>query len=213
VSSIAHLWKKYSFLVLFIFLVASLFDFRLALGAVVCMLAPVVVGVFRGRFWCGNLCPRGSFFSLLSKRLGRTAPAPAIFRSRKFRVPFLIALFSLMGVCLARTGGNPSSIGFALYRMIVLTTIVGVVFSVFWKGRVWCSICPMGTLASLVARARRSSRAYAVFDSCVSCGICAKKCPMSLTPHHYRGCSLLHPDCVQCAACAESCPKGAIKSA
>jgi hypothetical protein len=26
------------------------------------MVAPIIVSVFKGRFWCGNLCLRGNFY-------------------------------------------------------------------------------------------------------------------------------------------------------
>ena len=62
------LWKKYSFLALIAFIILGLLDFRIAIVAVVCMVAPVIVSIFKGRFWCGNLCPRGSFYdNLVSK--------------------------------------------------------------------------------------------------------------------------------------------------
>ena len=37
------------------FLFFSLFDFKIAIAAIICMLAPILVSVLKGRFWCGNL--------------------------------------------------------------------------------------------------------------------------------------------------------------
>ncbi|MBR1911604.1 MAG: 4Fe-4S binding protein [Treponema sp.] len=56
-------WKHWSFVILIAMVVASLFDFRLALVAILCMASPIVISIFAGRFWCGNLCPRGNFFA------------------------------------------------------------------------------------------------------------------------------------------------------
>ena len=43
-------------------LILGMFDFRIGLIALICMIAPIVVAIFKGRFWCGNLCPRGNFY-------------------------------------------------------------------------------------------------------------------------------------------------------
>ena len=52
-------WKRYSFVLLIAFVLAGIIDIRFATAAVICMVAPIIVSVFNGRFWCGNLCPRG----------------------------------------------------------------------------------------------------------------------------------------------------------
>ena len=58
-KSILNYWKKYSYIILIAFIIIGLFDFRIGLIATLCMFAPIVVSFFKGRFWCGNLCPRG----------------------------------------------------------------------------------------------------------------------------------------------------------
>lgn len=52
-----NLWKKYSFTSLIAFLLLGLIDLRFAVVAVICMIAPVVVSIFKGRFWCEKKCP------------------------------------------------------------------------------------------------------------------------------------------------------------
>lgn len=61
-GEIFELWKKYSFTLLIAFIVLGMFDLRFAIVAGICMVAPIVVSIFKGRFWCGNLCPRGNFY-------------------------------------------------------------------------------------------------------------------------------------------------------
>jgi len=59
-------WKKYSFILIIAFILLELIYLRFTVISVICMIAPVVVSIFKGRFWYGNLCPRGNYkmFSL-----------------------------------------------------------------------------------------------------------------------------------------------------
>lgn len=42
--------------------------------AIICMIAPVAFAVRKGRWWCGNACPRGNFYDNV---LARFSPHPA----------------------------------------------------------------------------------------------------------------------------------------
>ena len=40
----------------------------IGLLALICMIGPVVTSIFKGRWWCGHVCPRGNMYDrLLSK--------------------------------------------------------------------------------------------------------------------------------------------------
>src|SRR3712207_8880794 len=45
--------------ILFVYLVVGFFYPIIGLLALVCMVAPVAFAVKKGRWWCGNACPRG----------------------------------------------------------------------------------------------------------------------------------------------------------
>lgn len=209
---LVQFWKKYSFLFFFAFLVAGLFDFRFALVAIICMVGPVTMAFFKGRFWCGNICPRGGLYDrVVSKFSGKRKPArfftSAFFRA--FIVIFIVSMFSLSIYFTPEKTGE--SIGKIFYRIIVATTVVGVVLSFFFNHRTWCAFCPMGTLSSLAARVNRRRNRLEVTSACVSCTLCEKTCPMGLVPSDYKGDRLHHPDCTQCGDCVGVCPKNAIR--
>ena len=55
--------------------------------------------------------------------------------------------------------------------------------------------------------------AFAINDSCISCGTCAGGCPVS-TISEGDGQFVIDADsCISCGACASNCPVGAIEEA
>ena len=209
-KTISLLWKKYSFLLLIMFVIFGLFDLRFAVVAVICMAAPVAVSFFRGRYWCGNLCPRGSFYDNVMIKFTPNKPVPKFLKSTGFRAFMVVFMLSMFGFGIKQNWGNLYGIGMVFYRLIVVTTVVGIILSLFYNQRTWCSFCPMGTLSSWVSRSRKSKRVLKVSNSCVSCKLCEKKCPIGLVPYEYKGDLLSHPDCIQCGKCVSVCPKKAI---
>lgn len=204
-------WKKYAYILLLIFVVASLFDFRIALAAIVCMVAPIVVAFFRGRFWCGNLCPRGNFYENVVSKYSKKKPVPKFFKSIYFRAFVIIFMFTMFGVGIKQNWGNPAGIGMVFYRIIVITTLVGVIMPLFYNHRSWCHFCPMGSLAALVSYFKKDNkRVLEVSNTCVGCKVCDKACPMGISPYEYKGDVLSHPDCIQCQKCVIACPKDSI---
>lgn len=209
-KKIFELWKKYSYVLLLTFVVVSLFDFRIGMSAIICMLAPVIVSIFRGRFWCGNLCPRGNFYDNVMSRFSKEKPVPKFLKSIYFRALVVLFLFTMFGVGVKNNWGDMAGIGMVFYRIIVITTIVGVLLALYYNHRIWCHFCPMGSLSALVSYFRKEKKVLEVANNCVNCKICQKKCPMGISPYDYKGDVLSHPDCIQCAKCVIACPKKSI---
>jgi len=203
-------WKRYSYVVLLAFILLGLFDMRFALAAVICMAGPIIVSFWKGRYWCGNLCPRGSLYDSLISKISRNRKIPAFFKSNYLRIIMVLFIMTMFGYGLYKNWGNPYGIGMVFYKINVITSIVGIVLGVIYSRRTWCSFCPMGTIASFISRKRNSSRVLKVSNSCVSCKLCAKSCPLGLVPYEYKGDLLSHPDCIQCGSCITACPKRAI---
>lgn len=209
-NKVFKLWKKYSYVVLFAFLILSLFDFRISLIVIICMLGPVILSIFRGRFWCGNICPRGNFYDNIVSEFSNNKPVPKFLKSTFFRILVIIFMFTMFGLGIKNNWGSPLGIGMVFYRMILMTTIVGVILSFFYNNRTWCNFCPMGSIASFISSFRKNKKVLQVANSCVSCKICERKCPMEILPYEYKGNILNHSDCIQCGQCAIACPKKSI---
>lgn len=181
--------------------------------ALVCMIAPVAFAVRRGRWWCGNACPRGSLYDRLLSRYSPHRPIPRFVRTFGFRLFMVCFIFAMFGVQMYRAWGDWAAMGRVFWTIILITTIVGVVLSFIYAPRTWCSFCPMGTLSSWVSprvgRLPEGYRAIRVDSRCqMKCKSCARVCPMQLTPYDCRGeeAGYLHPDCIKCGHCAVACP-------
>jgi len=206
-----ELWKKYSYVILLIFIVASLFDFRIAVAAIICMVAPIIVSLFKGRFWCGNLCPRGSFYDNVVSKFSKKNQVPKFLKSVYFRIFVILFMFTMFGIGIKENWGNIEGIGMVFYRIIVITTLIGIVLSLFYNNRTWCNFCPMGSIAAFISYIKRDkNNILQVSNTCVNCKICSQKCPMGIEPYKYKGDALSHYDCIQCAKCAIACPKKSI---
>lgn len=119
-------------------------------------------------------------------------------------------MFTMFGLGIKENWGNPAGIGMVFYRIIVITTLIGVVLSLFYSNRTWCHFCPMGSIAAFISYFRKNKKVLEVSNTCVKCKKCEKRCPMGIIPYDYKGNTLSHPDCIQCARCIIACPKKSI---
>ncbi|MDD2773931.1 MAG: 4Fe-4S binding protein [Elusimicrobiales bacterium] len=174
----------------------------------VVMAAGIGFGVFRGRYVCGNLCPRGAFLGTVLPLLSRNRPIPAVL----FRLPFRWTVFALlMGFMALRLWRGPLTIahvGIIFWQMCALTSALAVALALIRGPRSWCAMCPMGT----AQRALGGGKSVPRIDEslCKKCALCEAACPLNLP--------LVQPaqdksldDCMQCGKCAAACPAKAIK--
>lgn len=144
---------KWSWLVLFFFIFMGLFYPAVGLVAIVCMLAPLVVAVFRGRMWCAFYCPRGSFLDRVVSKFSLKQKYPALFKAVWFKWLIVVALLSAFAIQLTIAGNSLVAMGAVFVRMVLLTTLAALGLGIKFIPRTWCGICPMGTLAGYMGRA------------------------------------------------------------
>lgn len=183
----------------------------------------LVVAALVGRLYCSVICPMGIFQDLIIwfRRL--------IFPKRKFRyhrpqnwlryivlVLFVaLMLVGLNGIAVlvapysayARMVTNIHGTGLPLAIAIVTIAVIGVM-SFVW-GRLWCNtICPVGSLLSLVSK-------HSLFGiridaaKCVGCHKCEHKCKAMCIDIEKKAVDLSR--CVDCFDCLGECKVGAIK--
>ncbi|MGO5066945.1 MULTISPECIES: 4Fe-4S binding protein [unclassified Clostridium] len=203
--------KRYSYIILIFFIIAGIFNAKVALTAIFCMIGPIFLAFLgKGRFWCGNICPRGSFFDNVLINFSRKSKIPNFLKSKFFRISVIVFMFYMFGNGIYKNWGTPMGVGLIFYRMIVITTFVGIILSFLYNNRTWCNFCPMGTIASIISFFKKDRKKLIVSSNCVYCKLCKTACPMGIVPYKYKGNPIEHPDCIQCGKCIKSCPKNAI---
>lgn len=178
------------------------------------IIGTVATAYCRGRWWCGHVCPRGNMY--LASLLAKYSPhrqIPPFVRTFGFRLLVVIVVFTSFGIGIYNTWGDIPAMGGVFWRMILITTLIGIVLSFIYAPMTWCSFCPMGTLAAWVApRQEPLPKGFVcvhVDGRCErKCQTCARVCPMQLTPYESRGKTegYLHLDCFKCGKCADACP-------
>jgi len=205
--------------IIFAYIIIGWFYPVIGLLALICMIGPILTSVWRGRFWCGNVCPRGNMYDRLLSKYSPHRPIPKFVRAFGFRLFMVFFIFTMFGIQLSQARWSEgrmamwSDIGRVFWTIIVMTTVVGVILSFIYAPRTWCSFCPMGSISSWVAPKKAPlPKAFTnvhVSGECeMKCKMCARVCPMQLTPYESRGEELgyLHPDCLKCNKCVKACP-------
>jgi ferredoxin-type protein NapH len=167
-----------------------------------------LISPFRGRWFCGNLCPRGSFVDFWVAKISRKKKIPQTLRSLWIRMPIFFILMGLMGYRIASTIGSLSTfekIGMIFVMMCLVTTSISVLLGSYLSPRTWCSFCPMGTAQRLLGGNRYPLKLDK--EKCIGCKKCEKICPMQLKILQED----TKPDCIKCGRCVDVCPKDALK--
>jgi len=200
----------YKWLLAIVVVVVLMLGWRFpALGFVVpvAMAAGMGGGFFRGRWVCGNFCPRGSLLDTWLGALSRR-PVPEWMSQPTVRWAVLVVLIGLMVTQLAVDPGNWRYWGIVFWRMCLVTTTAALALAVTYAPRGWCGICPVGTVAAQVGGDKQPLQ---IASSCRACGLCEQVCPMQLdiADHRHAG-QLPHRDCLKCSTCVKACPGQAL---
>ncbi len=169
----------------------------------------LTLSVFKGRYWCGWFCPRGSFLERILKFVSMNTPIPSFAKNLVFRSAIFCGMIAFMLHRLIQTNGDLDKIGFVFVIMCIATSIIAIILGIIYNPRIWCAFCPMGTLQGLLGREKYILQ---VSDACTECGLCEKVCPVNIDPGSFKKSGKVSNfDCIKCSNCIEKCPKNALK--
>ncbi len=164
----------------------------------------LITSIFRGRWFCGNLCPRGSFNDFWVGKITRNKKIPSFLKSYWVRIPLFMLMMGFMGYRLLSTQGLINQIGMVFVIMCLVTTTIALFAGASVSPRTWCTFCPMGTVQNIIGGNKYQLQ---VDDSkCIDCNKCEKSCPMQLEVHTNNE----KPDCIKCGRCITACPTKAL---
>lgn len=217
--------RRVAWLLVPILALGSLYQPLLGLGVVGIMIIIAGTGLFRGRFFCGHLCPHGSLFDRFMLPLSLNRKFPSFLTSPVAKWGFFTLYMVMFTLRLARIlpfvgdGQTLERLGALMgIQYLAMPTVVGLTLS-FLNPRTWCTVCPMGTFGEVLHKtgttlgARRTRDRLLTItepEKCISCGICARVCPMQLTPHtnFNQAGQFTDPACIRCGTCVAHCPPG-----
>ena len=212
-ESIIEFIQKYSWLSLVVILIFGWFQPILMFIAFICMIGPVVFSFKYGRAWCGNFCPRGSFNNNILKIISPNKSLPNILKKPIIRLFTFIALMTLFTYSILNTNGSLWGIGIVFIKMMAITTLIEICMGVLIHHNSWCTICPMGTVASTITKITgKTEGVITISDKCTSCQTCVSICPMQINiPQYQKSGKVIDSDCMKCRKCINYCKQDALQ--
>ncbi len=182
-------------------------DFSVA--AVILLSLLLVLTLLFGRIYCSTLCPFGLMQELLMTVLRRKT---GVQKNLPYKYFLAVAVFGFLAggtVVLARWLDPYTLFGSAAtgaWIGVGLSLLVAIL--VCFKGRFFCSnICPVGVALGLLSK-HALNKIYIENDKCVSCGLCARKCPTGSID--FKNKTVDNETCIKCFKCLGQCRKDSL---
>jgi ferredoxin-type protein NapF len=184
-----------------------LIDF--ALFTAILLAGLLIITLLFGRIYCSTLCPLGLYQELLMLLFRHKN---TVQKNKPYKY-FLAAIVfgALIGGTsyLVRLIDPYTLFGSALSGAWLGLAVLGVLAVLVWfKGRLFCAnICPVGVLLGLISK-HAVNKMYIDADKCVSCGLCASKCPTGSID--FKNKTINNETCLKCFKCMGGCRRDGI---
>jgi len=143
--------QKWSWIFLVGFMILSIVDFRFGILAIVCMGTPLYHALKgRGKIHCSHYCPRGSFLARFLSGISLNRNMPAWMKSKAAKNTLLGLMVAMFALSIAKSGGDFVKMGFAMFRFMAASTVLGILMGIIYRPRSWCQVCPMGYSTGII---------------------------------------------------------------
>lgn len=171
------------------------------------MLSPILL---RGRFVCGNFCPRGAFFDRILKPLSNKRKIPTFLMNKKFRWSVFAIIFGNFIFQISHQPLTIERLAYIFWLICAATTAIAIILAIFYNHRTWCAFCPVGTFIGSVGKDEH--RLIIDVNSCISCRLCERRCPLNIAITDSKAAGkLTNSDCLKCGECVAICPKKSLR--
>ena len=180
-----------------------------SLFAAVLLAALLIISLLFGRIYCSMLCPLGLYQEFLMLLFRRRVP---VQKNRPYKYFLAAVVFgALIGgtAFLVRLIDPYTLFGSAASgAWLGLSVLLALAVLVWFRGRLFCSnICPVGVVFGLISK-HALKQIYIEKDKCVSCGLCAAKCPTGSID--FKNKTVDNETCIKCFKCLGGCRRGGI---
>lgn len=217
--------RKWSWLFILVVAFGGLWIPKLGLLMIPVMLALPLFGFAKGKYWCGNICPHGSFFDRFIQHISLNRKIPGWAKSKITMILAFSWFMYMLGGRLIKVsalwGTLPfvDKLGFIFVMNYFVVTLVGSTLALLINPRTWCNFCPMSTFQIIFYKLGKLLRLNKTTDKkvsisrkemCHSCGKCARVCPLQLTPYleFSEKNQFDNESCIRCSTCVKNCPAG-----
>ncbi len=196
-------------------------------GSVLVFALQFLSGVFLGRAWCAWACPVAGIAEIGRSVNDRRVNIKrlAVLRYAVFGVWFavLVTSFVLAGGIRGldplhlteRIVSIDEPMKFITYYFVLLLLLV-LTLAIGRRGacHAVCWMAPFLTAGELIGRALHvpQLKIRAEAEKCVDCGLCTKKCPMSIDVEaEIKSGRVKSLACIRCGECADGCPRSVLR--
>lgn len=215
--------REYGWIITLLVAIGGLWQPKLGLIVLFIMAGLVITSFFKGRYWCGNICPHGSVFDKLLLPISKVKELPKFLKSKYMGIGFFLFFMynftrKMLGVFNSwGTYDFLDRLGLLFSNTYLMVLIIGGGLSILINPRTWCQFCPMGTMQKLSYKLgnkmginQKTEKKLTIADKslCYNCGKCSKVCPFQLEPHlEFSDKNQFdNTDCIKCSTCVENCP-------
>ena len=182
-------------------------DFSVAATVLLALL--LLLTFIFGRIYCSALCPFGLYQELLMLLFRRKKQTQKNYPYKYFLAALLFGTL-IGGTAFLLRLIDPYTIfgSAASITCLGLSLAAAVAILVWFKGRFFCTnICPVSAVLGLISKHALTQISINA-DTCVSCGLCASKCPTGSID--FKNKTVDNETCIKCFNCLTACRKNGI---